>query len=65
MIVQEIDEESKMVTAIWFSDSHECQEGLFPASALDRAEPRQAPKGKKAAAPAPAPAKRGKKPAAK
>ena len=44
MVVQEIDEEKKMVRTIWFSDSNECQEGLFPASAIDRAEPRQAPK---------------------
>ena len=42
MVVQAIDEEEKLVTTTWFSDSHECQEGLFPASALDRAEPRQA-----------------------
>jgi len=53
MIVQEIDEEAKLVTTTWFTDRHECQEGLFPGSALDRAE---APKGKaskdkKAAAP--------------
>ena len=50
MIVQEIDEEAKMVTTTWFSDGNVCQEGLFPGSALDRAEPRQAaPKAKKAA----------------
>ena len=57
MIVQEIDEEAKLVTTTWFSDYHECQEGLFPASALDRAE---APK---AAAKKAAPGR--KKPAAK
>ena len=50
MIVQEIDEEAKLVTTTWFSDRHECQEGLFPGSALDRVEPRQAPKEKKAGA---------------
>ena len=49
MVVQGIDEEAKLVTTTWFSDNHECQEGLFPASALDRAEPREAPKAKKAA----------------
>ena len=53
MIVQEIDEEAKMVTTTWFSDHHECQEGLFPGSALDRAEP---PKTAKKPAP-----KKGKK----
>jgi len=42
MVVQSIDEEEKLVTTTWFSDSHECQEGLFPASALDRAEPPKA-----------------------
>jgi len=52
MVVQSIEEEEKLVTTTWFSDSHECQEGLFPASALDRAEPpkssgAKAPKGKK------------------
>ena len=60
MVVQEIDEEAKMVTTTWFSDCHECQEGLFPGSALDRAEaPKTAAKAKKAAPP------RGKKPASK
>jgi hypothetical protein len=39
MIVQSIDEETKMVNTTWFSDTHECQEGTFPASALERAEP--------------------------
>ena len=43
MIVQGIDEEAKMVTTTWFSDRKECQEGLFPASALDRAEAKAAP----------------------
>ena len=61
MVVQGIDEEAKLVDTTWFSDNHECQEGTFPASALDRAEPRQAPaKDKKAA-----PGKRGRKPAGK
>jgi len=39
MVVQEIDEEAKLVTTTWFSDRHECQEGLFPGSALDRVDP--------------------------
>ena len=58
MVVQEIDEKEKMVTTTWFSDHHECQEGLFPGSALDRVETAQAPKDKKAA-----PGRRGRKPA--
>jgi hypothetical protein len=39
MIVQSIEEETKTINTTWFSDSHECQEGSFPASSLDRAEP--------------------------
>jgi hypothetical protein len=27
-----------LVTTVWFSDSHEGQEGVFPATALDRVE---------------------------
>jgi hypothetical protein len=38
MIVQAIDETSKIITTTWFSDSHEYQEGFFPTSALDRVE---------------------------
>jgi len=50
MVVQSIEEDTKMVNTTWFSDSHECQEGLFPASSLDRHEaPKAAPKGKKTA----------------
>ena len=49
MVVQSIDEEAKMVVTTWFSDCHRCEEGLFPGSALDRAEV-AAPKQKKAAA---------------
>ena len=58
MIVQSIDEQAKTVVTTWFSDCHECQEGLFPGSALDRAEPPKAPKEKKAVA-----GRRGRKPA--
>ena len=57
MVVQSIDEEVKMVSTTWFSDNKECQEGLFPGSALDRAEPKPLPKPAKKAAP------KGKKPA--
>ena len=55
MIVQAIDEETKMVDTTWFSDNHECQEGMFPGSALDRAEPpaAKATSKEKAAKPAP------------
>ena len=49
MIVQSIEEDIKMVTTTWFSDNNECQEGYFPGSALDRAEPKTGA-GKKAAA---------------
>jgi poly(3-hydroxybutyrate) depolymerase len=38
MVVQTVDADAKMVTAIWFSDAHEVQVGTFPASSLDRVE---------------------------
>jgi len=60
MVVQSIDEEAKTVVTAWFSDGNEYQEGLFPGSALDRAEPPKAPKEKKAAG-----GGRGRKPAKK
>jgi len=60
MVVQSIDEEVKLVTTTWFSDNHECQEGLFPAAALDRAEAPKAQKEKKAGQ-----GNRGRKPAGK
>jgi len=51
MIVQSIDEEAKMVTTTWFLNNLEYQEGLFPASALNRVEqPPKPSKEKKAAA---------------
>ena len=50
MVVKAINEEAKLVTTVWFSDSHNHEEGVFPASAIDRAEPPQAPKAKKAPA---------------
>ena len=53
MIVQSIDEEAKTAVTTWFSDGGVCQEGMFPGSALDRAE--APPAAKKAAA-------KGKKP---
>ena len=38
MVVQAIEEETKIITTVWFSDKQEYQEGFFPANALDRAE---------------------------
>jgi len=38
MVVQAIDEKSKIITTVWFSPDNEFQEGTFPASALDRTE---------------------------
>jgi hypothetical protein len=38
MIVQSVNEAEKTVTAVWFSDSNEFQQGLFPAAGLDRVE---------------------------
>ena len=38
MVVQSINEETKMVNTTWFSNTHECQEGTVPASSLERAE---------------------------
>ena len=47
MVVKAINEETKIITTAWFSDHNEYQEGFFPASALDRAEPKKIPqKGK-------------------
>ena len=39
MVVQSINEEAKTADTTWFSDTNECQEGTFPVSALERAEP--------------------------
>ncbi|MCL2374449.1 MAG: hypothetical protein FWC65_04320 [Treponema sp.] len=50
MVVQSVEEDAKTVVTAWFTDKHEYQEGMFPGSALDRADPPpQAAKGKKAA----------------
>jgi hypothetical protein len=43
MIVKSVNPEEKLVTTLWFSDSKEMQQGIFPASALDRAETPVAP----------------------
>jgi len=48
MVVQSVEEDTKMVNTTWFSDSHEGEEGMFPASSLDRYEaPKAASKAKK------------------
>jgi hypothetical protein len=58
MVVVSVEEETKQINTIWFSDDHKAQTGIFPASAIDRAEPKPgAAKKTKAAA--------AKKPAAK
>ena len=38
MIVQSVNPEEKQVTTVWFSDAGVFQQGVFPASSLDRAE---------------------------
>jgi len=40
MVVKSVDEEAKLLTTSWFSDGNAYQEGAFPASALDRAVPK-------------------------
>jgi hypothetical protein len=52
MILQSVDEGAKRITTIWFSDDHSVQTGVFPASAIDRAELKEP--AKKAAAKKPA-----------
>ena len=47
MVVQSVDEEAKQVTTIWFSDDHATQTGIFPGSALDRAEQKVSAAAKK------------------
>ncbi|MDR1870301.1 MAG: hypothetical protein LBQ82_10000 [Treponema sp.] len=48
MVVKAINEETKIITTAWFSDCKSYQEGTFPASALDRSEPKKAPSAGKA-----------------
>jgi len=38
MVVKAINEETKLITTAWFSDTNAYQEGTFPASSLDRAD---------------------------
>jgi len=50
MVVKAINEDTKLITTSWFSDDNAYQEGVFHASALDRAEakkPAQASKSTK------------------
>ena len=44
MVVKTVNEKEKLVTTVWFSTQNEGQEATFPASALDRAEAKAAPK---------------------
>jgi|TergutMp193P3_1026864.scaffolds.fasta_scaffold21235_2 hypothetical protein len=62
MVVKAINEETKIITTAWFGDCKCYQEGTFPASALDRAEPK---KEKQTAKAAKGKAARGRKPAAR
>ena len=57
MVVKAINEETKIITTVWFSDCKSHQEGTFPAQALDRTEAKKAPQAAKAA--------KGKKPVAR
>jgi hypothetical protein len=47
MVVKAVNEEAKQITTSWFSDTNAYQEGTFPASALDRVEPKAPPKTSK------------------
>jgi hypothetical protein len=49
MVVKTVNEEAKLITTSWFSDGNAYQEGTFPASALDRVEPKATPKTSKPA----------------
>jgi len=43
MVVSAINEETKIITTVWFTASNEYQQGTFPAGALDRAETKKSP----------------------
>jgi hypothetical protein len=43
MVVQGVDIDAKTVTTVWFSDTHSGQQGVFPASSLDRFDVSAAP----------------------
>jgi hypothetical protein len=38
MVVQAVNADTKMVTTIWFSDTHTAQQGVFPVGSLDKVE---------------------------
>jgi len=38
MVVQSIDEKTKIITTVWFTSDNVYQQGTFPASALDRVD---------------------------
>jgi hypothetical protein len=59
MVVQAVNIDAKQVTAVWFSDDHKGQQGIFPATAIDRLEVPEPKAEKKAAASA---GTKGKKP---
>ncbi|GHU60716.1 hypothetical protein FACS189445_0820 [Spirochaetia bacterium] len=61
MVVQGVDIEAKLVTAVWFSDDHKGQIAVFPASAIDRWEAPNASAKKVAPAKKPMGKKPGKK----
>jgi len=43
MVVKAVNKDTSIITTSWFSAANEYQEGTFPASALDRAEPNKSP----------------------
>ena len=65
MVVQSVDEGSKQVTTIWFSNDHAAQTGVFPASAIDRAEQKSSATAKKTGTSAKKAGTSAKKPARK
>jgi len=40
LVVKVVNEETKQITTSWFPDSNAFQEGTFPASTIDRVEPK-------------------------
>jgi hypothetical protein len=38
MVALAVDIDARQVTTVWFSDDHRSQQGVFPATALDRVE---------------------------
>ena len=46
MVVRAINEETKIITTVWFTAGNEFKEGTFPASSLDRVETKKPPQQK-------------------